>query len=177
MSSTNVILVDQNDNEIGVMEKLQAHKEGRLHRAFSLFLFQDKKWLLQQRASTKYHSPLLWSNSCCSHPGPSEQISNSVSNRARFEIGIQDFQSFHAFSFIYKCEFENQLIEHELDHVFIGHTTKIPKPNSNEVKATKLFTTNEIKKNLQIDAGRFTYWFKEIYLRVHQIAVQKGLVE
>ena len=115
-----VILVDQQDREIGVAEKLEAHRKGKLHRAFSVFLFNAKdEMLLQQRAAEKYHSGGLWTNTCCSHPRPGEPTEAAARRRLREEMGISCNLN-KAFDFIYRAEFDNGLIEHELDHVFIG---------------------------------------------------------
>ena len=133
MILSNVILVDTKDNQTGISEKLEAHKKGLLHRAFSIFLFNDQdQLLLQKRADEKYHSGGLWTNTCCSHPSPGEFLIKSAQNRLKEEMGISTSLS-PLFSFIYKAEFDNGLIEHELDHVFIGTFNANPLPNPEEV--------------------------------------------
>ena len=115
-----LILVDEKDNELGSMEKLQVHEKGLLHRAFSVFIFNTKgELLLQQRASEKYHSPNLWTNTCCSHPRTGEKTTNAVERRLMEEMGMQCDTTFQ-FQFLYKAYFDNGLIEHELDHVYFG---------------------------------------------------------
>jgi isopentenyl-diphosphate delta-isomerase len=118
-----VILVDPTDQPVGRMEKMEAHEKGILHRAFSVFLFNEKgETLLQQRASTKYHSPLLWTNTCCSHQRDGESNAQAASRRLREELGIElaPDRLNDVFSFVYRAEFDNGLTEHELDHVLVG---------------------------------------------------------
>jgi len=126
MTTEYVILVDTNDNDIGVMEKLQAHQEGKLNRAFSNFIFNDKNELLvQQRALSKYHSAGLWTNTCCSHPRPNETVKDSANRRLYEEMGLScDLQI--KTNFIYNTSFDNGLTEHELDYVLIGHIDQNP---------------------------------------------------
>jgi isopentenyl-diphosphate delta-isomerase len=128
-----VILVDSNDCEIGVMEKNEAHLSGALHRAFSIFIFNDKReLLLQQRSLSKYHSPGLWANTCCSHPHPNEPNHLAAKRRLMEEMGmVCDLST--SFSFTYKAKMENELIEHEIDHVFIGFSSNNPILNKDEV--------------------------------------------
>lgn len=163
---SNVILVDTKDNQIGISEKLEAHKKGLLHRAFSIFLFNDNnQLLLQKRAEDKYHSSELWTNTCCSHPAPGEFMVKHAQNRLNEEMGISTSLK-HLFSFIYRAEFENGLIEHELDHVFIGYFNTQPLPNPMEVSDWKYATLNEIKDEIEQAPESYTYWFKLIYERV-----------
>jgi isopentenyl-diphosphate Delta-isomerase len=155
-----VILVDLNDQETGRMEKLEAHRKGELHRAFSVFLFNDlDEMLLQQRALTKYHSPGLWTNACCSHPRPGESISQAAQRRLMEEMGIDTkFES--AFSFTYRAEFENGLIEHELDHVLIGRFSGIPAPHPEEVLDWKFLSVDCIIDDVANRPELYTAWFK-----------------
>ena len=148
------------------MEKLEAHKKGALHRAFSIFLFNDKKeLLLQKRASGKYHSADLWTNSCCSHPAPGEHLTISAQNRLSDEMGITT--SLRAlFSFTYKTEFANGLIEHELDHVLIGSFNANPLPNPAEASDWKYASLKEISSEIKVNPETYTFWFKMIYKRV-----------
>lgn len=155
-----VVLVDDQDAPIGQMDKLEAHQKGALHRAFSIFLFNSNgEMLLQQRAKEKYHGGGLWTNACCSHPQWDEDILESALERLEFEMGIRcDIQE--AFTFSYKTAVENDLIEHEVDHVFIGHTDIDPKPNREEVQDFKWMNINHLLKDAQQNHGNYTYWFK-----------------
>ncbi len=126
MTKEFVILVDENDNDIGVMEKLQAHQEGKLHRAFSIFIFNDKnEMLMQQRSLSKYHSAGLWANSCCSHPRPNETIKDAANRRLYEEMGMSCDLTIKT-NFIYKSQFDNGLTEHELDYVLVGYSNQEP---------------------------------------------------
>ena len=128
-----VILVDENDNELGLMEKLKAHRKGVLHRAFSVFLLNNSnQLLLQKRALSKYHSPGLWTNTCCSHPRDNETIIEAANRRLAEEMGISSTMK-PLLSFIYKAEFDNGLTEHELDHVVVGNFNGQPSINEDEV--------------------------------------------
>ena len=148
------------------MEKLEAHKKGALHRAYSIFLFNDNKELLiQKRAADKYHSSNLWTNTCCSHPAPGEHITTSAQNRLVDEMGITTSLR-SLFSFTYKTEFENGLIEHELDHVLIGRFNSNPLPNPNEVSDWRYASVKEISAEIKQNPEAYTFWFKEIYKRV-----------
>ena len=139
----NVILVDQEDQEIGVMEKMEAHEKGLLHRAFSIFLFNDEQELLiHQRALHKYHSGGLWTNTCCSHPRPGESIEAAAHRRLEEEMGIE-CEMEKMFSFIYKAPLDNMLTEHELDHGLIGYFSGTPSINKEEVADWKFIDTSE----------------------------------
>ena len=160
MTKEFVILVDENDNEIGVMEKLQAHQEGLLHRAFSVFIFNDKsELLLQQRALTKYHSPGLWANTCCSHPRPNETIKDSANRRLFEEMGMSCDLTIKT-NFIYKTEFDNGLIEHELDYVLVGFTNQNPILNPDEVESFKWQSITDIKMDIVSNPQNYASWFK-----------------
>lgn len=162
----NVILVDNSDNQTGTMDKLEAHQKGLLHRAFSVFLFNEQKQLLlQKRADDKYHSAGLWTNTCCSHPAPGEFLIRSAQNRLKEEMGISTSVT-PLFSFIYRAEFENGLIEHELDHVFIGNFNASPLPNPNEVSDWKYASYEQVKEEIDKVPDSYTFWFKLIYERV-----------
>jgi len=157
---TEVILVDENDNEIGTEEKMKAHQEGKLHRAFSIFIFNSKgELLLQKRAKSKYHSGGLWSNTCCSHPMPGEALEKTVHRRLKEEMGF-DCELKEIFSFTYKAKFDNGLIEHEYDHVFIGKFDGKPTPNPEEVDEWKWIDVEELKKGIQENPDNYTYWLK-----------------
>jgi isopentenyl-diphosphate delta-isomerase len=154
-----VILVDENDEAIGEMNKLAAHQQGKLHRAFSVLLFNTSgQMLLQQRAASKYHSPLLWSNACCSHPKPGEEMIDAVNRRLIEEIGIQSQTEF-SHRFHYKIEFENGLVEHELDHVFIGTTDLVPIVNPDEVEAFRYIELNTLRNDMKQHPDQYTFWF------------------
>lgn len=161
-----VILVDQNDNQVGVMEKMQAHLEAVLHRAFSVFIFNSNgELMLQQRAVTKYHSPGLWSNTCCSHPRPGEKTNEAAHRRMREEMGF-DCDFTEAFSFVYKAPFTNELTEHEYDHVFIGISDELPVLNTDEAEAYRIVTLDNIHKEMNKDPEKFTVWFRIAFNRV-----------
>lgn len=157
-----VILVDFADLQIGTMEKLQAHKEGRLHRAFSIFLFNERgEMLLQQRAFEKYHSGGLWSNTCCSHPRPNEEILDAAHRRLKEEMGI-DCPLKKTFSFTYRAELDHGLIEYELDHVFIGKYDGPIFPNEEEVFAARWALPWTLLDEIAVEPEKFTYWFKRL---------------
>ncbi|MCB0842548.1 MAG: isopentenyl-diphosphate Delta-isomerase [Bacteroidetes bacterium] len=165
----NVILVNKDDCEVGVMEKMEAHQKGLLHRAFSVFLFNKKgEILLQQRAKHKYHSGGLWTNTCCSHPRPGESLSKATQRRLREEMGIK-CEMRPAFSFIYKKKFANGLTEHELDHVFLGRFDGTPEINKEEVEAWKYMGLEEIRADLEQNPEDYTAWFKICFFKVYGI--------
>jgi len=160
-----LVLVDEQDNELGSMEKLEAHQKGLLHRAFSILLFNSKgEMLIQKRASGKYHSGNLWSNACCSHPYPSEPIINAAQRRLKEEIGIEA-DCIPAFHFIYQVSFENNLIEHELDHVVLCFTDLPGKINTEEVSQLKYVSIENLRMDMALHPSKYTEWFKIIMLR------------
>ena len=163
MAEEQVILVDVNDNQIGLMAKLEAHEKALLHRAFSVFTFNDKgELLLQQRAANKYHSPLLWTNTCCSHQRNGETSLEAGTRRLQEEMGfICELKE--VFSFIYKAPFDNGLTEHELDHVLIGNYNENPIINPEEVASFKWMTLEEVKSNIDQQPEMYTEWFKIIF--------------
>ncbi len=166
MNTEYVILVDEQDHELGVMEKMQAHREAKLHRAISVFVFNSKKeLLLQKRAATKYHSANLWTNTCCSHPRPTEGTLDAAKRRLQEEMGLS-CEMKYAFHFTYLAELENNLSEHELDHVFFGFSDDAPKINPEEVAAYKYMTLLEVENQLKQSPQEFTTWFKLIFDRV-----------
>lgn len=155
-----LILVDENDNQIGIQNKLSVHLEGILHRAFSVFIFNSQnELLLQQRSSIKYHSPGLWTNTCCSHPRPEEQTLNACKRRLMEEMGITANLEF-SFSFLYKFEFENGLTEHEFDHVYIGKTDLLPQINPNEVNDWKYMSIPNLENEILEKPQLYTPWLK-----------------
>ena len=157
-----VILVDEEDRQIGSMEKLEAHRKGLLHRAFSILLFNVKgDVLLQKRAQHKYHSAGLWTNACCSHPLPGESMQDATRRKLSQEMGLTTSTKF-AYKFIYKIELENDLIEHEYDHVFIGRFDRDPTINVKEVEAWRVVPIEELRFEMGQQPEQFTYWFKLI---------------
>lgn len=160
MIQEQVILVDQSDTAIGTMEKLQAHEEGRLHRAFSVFVFNsNNELMLHKRASSKYHSGGLWTNTCCSHPRPGEDIMDAAYRRLDEEMGFTCELQLE-FSFIYKAKLDNDLTEHELDYVITGRFDGTPKLNYEEAEDWKWVSIPDVKKDLEINSEKYTYWFK-----------------
>ena len=143
-----IILVDQQDLEVGYAEKMKAHTEGQLHRSFSIFVFNSQgNLLLQKRAETKYHCGGLWSNTCCSHPRIGESLVESTHRRLKEEMGF-DCELREIFSFVYRVELENKLIEHEYNHVFVGTFDLDPTPNLNEVDDWKWANLQELRKDV-----------------------------
>lgn len=157
-----VILVDKEDNETGTMEKMEAHKKGLLHRAFSILLFDSSgKMLIQKRSRAKYHSSGLWTNTCCSHPLPGESLEVATRRRLREEMGI-DLQPVHSHTFIYKAQLDKDLIEHELDHVFVGIYNGQPQINETEVEAWKYADVSWLKADIEKNPSDYTVWFRLI---------------
>lgn len=158
-----VILVDENDNQIGLMPKMEAHEKALLHRAFSVFIFnKNGDLMIQQRASTKYHSPLLWTNTCCSHQREGEKNIEAGQRRLFEEMGfITNLEE--VFSFIYKASFDNGLTEHELDYVLIGNFDGKPKINKEEVEAYKWMSLEELKIDIENNPSIYTVWFQIIF--------------
>ena len=163
MKEENVILVNENDEQIGLMPKLEAHEKAILHRAFSVFVLNSKnEIMLQQRASQKYHSPLLWTNTCCSHQREGESNIEAGSRRLFEEMGFKT-ELKELFHFIYKAPFDNGLTEHELDHVMIGYYNDVPKINPEEVEDWKWMKIEDVKIEMGIKPQLFTVWFKIIF--------------
>ncbi len=166
MGSENVILVDKNDNVLGIMEKVAAHQLGQLHRAFSVFVFNNKgQLLLQQRAHDKYHSAGKWSNTCCSHPRPGEQNIEAAKRRLKEEMGLE-CELRYGFDFIYRTDFSNGLCEHEFDHVFFGTTDALPAIDPQEVADYAFMSLDELNEKLKQNADEYTEWFKICFDRV-----------
>lgn len=155
-----VILVDDFDTPLGTMEKMQAHREAKLHRAFSIFIFNNKgEMLLQQRALNKYHSGGLWTNACCSHPKPNETTEAAASRRLFEELGFETSLE-KIFDFTYKADFENGLTEYEFDHVFSGIYNGEINFDKTEVADFCYRSVDEIQSALQSHPQKFTEWFK-----------------
>jgi len=159
ITNKEVILVDKFDQIMATAEKIHAHKQGLLHRAFSIFIVNSSgEILMQKRASSKYHCAGLWTNSCCSHAQHNQDILHTASDRLEHEMGIKSYLS-HAGSFVYKEKLENGLYEHELDHVFVGtNYTTVSKPNPNEVSEIKWMGIEEIKNSFKNVPNDFTPW-------------------
>ena len=163
MSEEKVILVDKNDNQVGLMPKLEAHEKGVLHRAFSIFIFNSNyELLLQKRASSKYHSGGLWTNTCCSHQRNGESNIEAGMRRLSEEMGFTTRLK-EVFSFIYRAPFDNGLTEHELDHVMIGNFNGPPTINPDEVASYKWMTLEAVKKDIELQPNIYTAWFKIIF--------------
>ncbi len=157
-----VILVNEEDQVIGTMEKMEAHLQGVLHRAFSILVFNSKgEMLIQKRAKTKYHSGGLWTNACCSHPHPEEDINKTIRKRLKHEMGI-DAQSEFLYKFTYKTKLDQNLTEYEVDYVFKAICDQEPILNPQEVDDWKLIYPFELKKLIDTKPEEFTYWFKLI---------------
>lgn len=169
-----VILVNENDEPIGLMEKIEAHEKALLHRAFSVFILNNKNQImLQQRAAGKYHSPSLWTNTCCSHQRKGETNIQAGKRRLQEEMGFSA-ELKELFSFIYKAPFDNGLTEHELDHVMIGYFNEQPAINTEEVENWKWMGIEEIKEDMQQHPEIYTAWFKIIFEKFyHFIEAQK----
>ncbi|WP_410220709.1 isopentenyl-diphosphate Delta-isomerase [Pedobacter sp.] len=160
MERNKVILVNENDQVLGEMNKLEAHQKGLLHRAFSVFIFNSKgELLLQQRAAHKYHGAKLWTNTCCSHPQLNEDMRMGAEERLKYEMGLKCNLKF-LYSFIYKAEVENNLIENEYDHVFIGLSDDEPTINKEEVQDYKWMNLNKVLEDINLNPEVYTYWFK-----------------
>lgn len=167
MKDTYVILVDEKDNPLGFMEKLEAHKRALLHRAISVFIINpDGDWILQKRALDKYHSRGLWTNTCCTHPSPGESDLDSANRRLVEEMGI-DCELRELFSFLYKEKLDSELTEYEFDHVFIGVSDSDPIINTIEVDDWKKISYDELHKDILKNPDNYTYWFKQIYQNVN----------
>jgi len=161
-----VILVNEQDQVLGTMPKLQAHEEGKLHRAFSIFIFNASgALLLQQRAFGKYHSGGKWTNTCCSHPRPGEDTAEAAKRRLEEEMGM-DCEMQYVFSFQYQAEVGSGLIEHEYDHVYFGLSEQIPNLNTEEVYAYKYIGMQDLKTDLQQNPDDYTAWLKIAFERV-----------
>jgi len=157
-----VVLVNPNDEVLGSEEKIRAHERGLLHRAFSVIIFNnDQEMLIQRRASDKYHSPNLWSNACCSHPRPSEEIMDAVKRRLSEEIGLTSSVEFK-FKFQYTVEFDNGLTENELDYVFVGVDDSLPVINEEEASEYKYVRMEDLKQDVLDNPDQYTAWFKLI---------------
>lgn len=170
MATNTVLLVDEKDLVIGQMEKLEAHEKGLLHRAFSVFVFnRENKLLLQRRALEKYHSGGLWTNTCCSHPGPNQDLESAAKQRMIEEMGFS-CEIDHQFSFVYKYELDKGLTEHELDHVFFAKSDIKPKPNPAEVMDFKYISLDDLEKDILENPENYTKWLIHIFEKMKKEA-------
>lgn len=168
MKEQEVILVNENDEPVGTMKKMEAHQKGLLHRAFSVFIFDSNgRMLLQQRAPGKYHGASLWTNACCSHPFPGEEINEASERRLKEELGFTT-QLHKIFSFTYKAQVENDLTEYEFDHVFAGTYAGRIQPDPNEVSAFVYETMVQLKKEIETRPEKFTSWFKIAFPKIER---------
>ena len=168
-----VILVNSDDEQIGLMEKIEAHKKGLLHRAFSVFIFNDNDdILIHQRADNKYHSGGLWTNACCSHPREGERIEDAGSRRLQEEMGFTCAVE-KQFSFIYEANLDNEMTEYEFDHVLFGRFNAQPNPNPMEVQNWKYVSINELETDLELHPENYTIWFKLVFNRVKEYLEQQ----
>lgn len=173
MKEEEVVLVNENDQQIGTMPKMEAHEKAVLHRAFSIFVMNDKgETMLQQRASHKYHSPLLWTNTCCSHQRNGESNIEAGTRRLQEEMGFET-ELTELFSFIYEAPFDNGLTEHELDHVMMGHYNDDPKINPEEVADWKWMKPELVKEDILANPDEYTVWFKIIFEKFYDHLIQK----
>jgi isopentenyl-diphosphate delta-isomerase len=168
MVEEQVILVNEKDEQIGLMAKMEAHEKAVLHRAFSVFIFNSKNELmLQQRAAHKYHSPLLWTNTCCSHQRDGESNIQAGTRRLQEEMGFEcDLKE--TTSFIYKAPFDNGLTEHELDHIMVGYYENPPVINPGEVEAWKWMPLEAVKSDIKLQPSLYTAWFKIIFEKFYK---------
>jgi isopentenyl-diphosphate delta-isomerase len=169
-----VVLVDERDTAIGTSEKLEAHEMGLLHRAFSVFIFnRSNELLLQKRALTKYHSAGLWTNTCCGHPRPGEDVLGAAKRRLREEMGISA-ELREVFSFTYHEKLGNGLTEHEYDHVFFGETEAKPQPDPLEASDWKFQDCEQLREDIKTKPEHFTIWFRLCFERVCAARFPRG---
>lgn len=175
-SNEEVILVNEKDEPVGSMEKMEAHRKAVLHRAFSVFIFNSKgEMLLQQRAVNKYHSGGLWTNACCSHPAPGEKVSDAARRRLKEEMGFTTSLE-KIFEFVYQSKFDNGLTEHEYDHVFTGTYDGQIVPNPNEAKDFCYKRLDDIQLSLTSHPEKYTAWFHIAFPKVLQWAAENKKV-
>ena len=173
MGLQEVILVNENDEAIGTMEKMEAHRRGVLHRAFSIYIFDSKgSMLLQKRSKNKYHGAGLWSNACCSHPFPQEDIEVAAERRLQQELGF-NIALEKVFAFTYKAQVENNLIEHEYDHVFCGEYEGKMNLNEQEVEAVTFISMTDLETKIQQQPHNFTSWFHIVFPQILEWSKQR----
>jgi isopentenyl-diphosphate delta-isomerase len=172
MIEDKVILVDINDNQVGLMPKLEAHQKGVLHRAFSVFIFnKNGELMLQRRSLGKYHSPGLWTNTCCSHQREGESNIESGKRRLNEEMGFIT-ELTEKTSFIYKTKFDNGLTEHEFDHILVGYFDNSPYINSEEVDTWKWMSMDSVQDDINESPENYTAWFKIIFKKYYKFISQ-----
>jgi len=165
MNNNDVVLVNENDEVLGTMEKLQAHQLGLLHRAFSVFIFNSKgELLIHKRAEGKYHSGGLWTNSCCSHPYLNESYQDAAIRRVNEELGMEITSVDKVGFLIYKVALDNNLTEHEYDYILTTHSDQPPTLNPEEASDFSYLSIDVIKKKIKEKPDEFTFWFKKIIL-------------
>lgn len=163
---SSVILVNAHDHPTGVMDKMEAHRRGLLHRAVSAFVFNSKgQWLLQKRAVGKYHSGGLWSNTCCTHPMPDETAGEAIKKRLKEEVGIS-LPLKEVFAFTYRARLDHGLTEYEYDHIFRGYSDVVPCLNLEEAEEWKYMSTEELELDIRENPYKYTEWFRKVYRRV-----------
>jgi len=168
MNEEQVILVNENDEQIGLMPKMEAHEKAVLHRAFSVFIFNsNNELMLQQRAAHKYHSPLLWTNTCCSHQRDGESNIEAGTRRLQEEMGFTTALK-ETTSFIYKAPFDNGLTEHELDHIMVGYYEQAPVINPDEVEDWKWMPLEDVRTDISAQPELYTAWFKIIFEKFYE---------
>jgi isopentenyl-diphosphate Delta-isomerase len=166
-----VILVNDQDQEVGIGEKMQTHRDGKLHRAFSIFLFDSTgRLLLQKRSATKYHSANLWSNTCCGHPQPAESTLAAAHRRLQQEMALE-CELREQFAFKYRAEFTNQMVENEFDHVFVGEFNGDPIPNLAEVQEWEWIGLSELRRQLREQPAAYTYWLRLVIDKLGSAAI------
>lgn len=160
-----VQLVDEHDNPVGTMDKLEAHLIPTLHRAVSVLVFNSEgQWLLHRRAATKYHSPYLWTNACCTHPYPAEDHEIAARRRLKEEMGMSTSDGLiHLFDFVYQAKLDDNLTEYEYDRVFTYTSNETPQPDIDEVDSWRYISTDKLQKEMKLHPEYFTEWFKIIF--------------
>ena len=172
-NTTQVILVDTNDHPLGITDKLEAHRQGLLHRAILVFIFNHKgEWLLQRRTAFKYHSGGLWSNTCCTHAHPGEIPLEAAQRKLKEEMGLKCPRE-KSFCFTYKAKLDHGVTEHEYEHVFTGYTEYMPDVNPLEVWDWKYLSSDIIRLDERLHPERYTVWFRQVYQKVLQYQKQK----
>ena len=172
IDNSSVLLVDDTDRPIKLMDKMEAHVKGELRRAFSIFIFNSKnQFLLQKRAESKYHAGGLWTNTCCSHPLTENELVEEAKFRLNEEMGMEIAELKKGFSFTYKTEFNNGLIENEFDHVLYGFTDDLPKLNPDEAQDFRYLYFEDLHAEVEANPKAFTPWFLLCYQRIFNIAV------
>lgn len=168
-----VILVDTSGNYVGLMEKLEAHRQGILHKAFSVIIYNSKgEMLIQKRSSHKYHFKGLWSNACCSHQRPDETTEQAVERRLREELNLVNIRTEYLFTFMYKAkDEESELIEHEYDEVYVGVYDGEVSPNPEEIEETRWVSMGDLRGEIELEPEKFSFWFKEIVKELNTISL------